>query len=913
MSDETSYGGAAAAAPGSTVATWLSAIKRAQRDQDVWNKRCEKIRKRYLAEGSQTTQKRKFAMLWSNMEVLKPSTYAKPPKPVCEDRWKSGDVLTRLASMALERTLTFQAEALNYDRCLKSVRDDYLLYGRGVPRVRYYPVLEEAAIETGVEDSPQQIEAAKRSPAGPGEQVAAYGDTAQSHGQGGGEQEEGYGLGDGDPGRAEAAPTETLKMEHLCWDFVQRQDLIHPICRTWTELPWLSYRAFLTRGELIKRFGKKVGSKVQLTAKAGKTSDREDRTESAEDKATVYEIWNKVEGKVLWISDGYPEPLEEGAPYLKLDGFFPSPEPAYGTVATDSLIPTPEFIYYQDQAQEIDDLTARIASLTDSLKLVGFYPAGPQGEGAPEIERAVKPGFENKMVAVKSWAAFTEGGKNGVPIVFLPIEVVIEIIRGCIELRKQLVEDVYQITGISDIMRGQSEASETATAQGYKAQFGSIRMHERQGEMARVARDLVRMGSEVICSTFDISTILRCANLQLPSRADIAAEQAQAQAAQAQWQIAAHQATLEGAQPPPAPPPAQLQGPTVEDLAEFLKDQVAVRMRVDIEVDSTIQADEQAEKAARTEFITATSQFITAWGPIVQASPEAGPLAGQLLLFGARGFRTARELQGTIEQFVERMEQSLAQPKQPQVDPTEQAKLELVKQQGQNAQEAHGQKMQADAQKHQQDMALLRQKGALEIASKKLDIAAKDQSHRHEVEKAQLGITAQKDANAFAHEQHGRTIQAADADQQRKHADAREQSQLRHHDAHEVTRLRHQEAEQNSRLKLQEAEQTARLKAQAADGDSIRKNADARETSALKQADAKHTSDLKQKDAEHTASLKQRASDAEVADTALPQLEELRKLIEEALAEKAKPAKPRKITITGRDAKSGRVSHAEVD
>jgi hypothetical protein len=43
----------------------------------------------------------------------------------------------------------------------------------------------------------------------------------------------------------------------------------------------------------------------------------------------------------------------------------------------------PDFIFYQDQCDEIDALTKRIAALTDSLKLVGFYPGGPQGEGFP--------------------------------------------------------------------------------------------------------------------------------------------------------------------------------------------------------------------------------------------------------------------------------------------------------------------------------------------------------------------------------------------------------------------------------------------------------------------------------------------------------------------------------------------------
>ena len=51
------------------------------------------------------------------------------------------------------------------------------------------------------------------------------------------------------------------------------------------------------------------------------------------------------------------------------------------------------------------------------------------------------------------WAAFSDGAKGGAPIVWLPVDQVGEILKGCVELRKQLIDDVYQLTGISDIIR----------------------------------------------------------------------------------------------------------------------------------------------------------------------------------------------------------------------------------------------------------------------------------------------------------------------------------------------------------------------------------------------------------------------------------------------------------------------------
>ena len=283
---------------------------------------------------------------------------------------------------------------------------------------------------------------------------------------------------------------------------------------------------------------------------------------TVESKATIWEFWDKEAQKVCWIAKGYPTVLESGEPYLKLTGFFPCPKPAFGTITTDSLAPIPDYVYYQDQAEEIDVLTARIGALQQALKLVGFYPGGPQGEGSPEIERALTPGFENKMIAVKSWAAFTEGSGSKAPIVWLPIENVIVILKSCIELRKQLIEDIYQIIGISDIMRGDGEKDETATAQSIKAQFGSTRIRERQQELARFSRDITRMLAEIICTTFEPDTLLKMANMKLPTEQELfMMRQQQMLAMQAQQAAQAQMLPPQGM--PPAMPPQAPMGPAI--------------------------------------------------------------------------------------------------------------------------------------------------------------------------------------------------------------------------------------------------------------------------------------------------------------------------------------------------------------
>ncbi len=348
------------------VATWLDAIERAERDQQPYQQRCDRILKRYLFEGANKTA-RQFQILWANQEILRPAVYAKRPNPVVQSRFKDGDPVARLASQLLERTLDVQFDLGDYDHAFRLVRNDYLLFARGVPRIRY-----EAEFEIAEDDSETSDEGS----------AGAADPTADPGGD------------DSDPTEdaTPAEPQERLKAEHVKLDFVHRRDLIHPQARQWMEVPWVAYRAFLSRRELQDRWPK-LAKAIVLDAKGDDSSREEGRNpgDSAQDKATIFEIWDKVNRRVLWIAKGFPDVLEEGPPYLTLTGFFPSPRPAYGTVG-DKLNPVPDFVFYQDQADEINKLTARIDALSDALKLVGFYEAGPWGGGAPARARGEEAG-----------------------------------------------------------------------------------------------------------------------------------------------------------------------------------------------------------------------------------------------------------------------------------------------------------------------------------------------------------------------------------------------------------------------------------------------------------------------------------------------------------------------------------------
>src|SRR5688500_18936903 len=135
----------------------------------------------------------------------------------------------------------------------------------------------------------------------------------------------------------------------------------------------------------------------------------------------------------------------------------------------------------------------------------GFYASG-SGDLAEAVEAAMKRNDQNALLVPVANFAALGGTALKDSIVWLPVTEVASTIRELILLRRQLIDDVYQLTGLSDIMRGATEPQETATAQELKSQYGSIRIRERQGELVRFARDLTRIAAEIMAENFTVHT-----------------------------------------------------------------------------------------------------------------------------------------------------------------------------------------------------------------------------------------------------------------------------------------------------------------------------------------------------------------------------------------------------------------------
>lgn len=660
------------------VGPYLDVIRAYEKAAQKWTTQGKKIVKRYLDERSdQNAGRLRYNILWANVETLKPAIYAKTPKPEVERRFLDKDPVGRVASEVLERTLDYYLSATPFGSTMRQARMDYLLVGRGIAWARYVPRFAK---------TPQLTD------------DTAIGDEAE----------------DVASPEDEQAEDETLTWEDVLSDYVHWRDFGHNIARVWEEVNLVWRIVYMTRAQMKERgFADWLTIPLDYVDK-----EMKDAPDSAR-KAAVYECWDKSKRRVYWLSKAHPKFLDERDDFLKLDKFFPCSQPVYATLANESLIPVPDYVEYQDQATELDELTARISALQKAIKAAGVYDASQ-----PAVGRLLSEGVVNELIPVDSWAAMAEKGGLKGAMELLPMEEIAKTLLMLYDARDKVKQDLYEITGMSDIIRGANKASATATSERIKDNYVTMRLSEKQREMQRFARNTIEIMGNIICRHFSDDTIKRVSGVKLLTKME--KEQiGQQQAMQAQMAQAAAQQAHPGGQPapnggqiPPAPaqpsPPPPLPDdvqdmmsePSWDEVLELMRDEPDRSFRIDIETDSTIEMDAGQDRDEAMAFLQAVGGFIQAAKDV---PPGLAPLAGQMLEFGVRKWRVGRSLEGAINKAVEDMEKQAKNPPQPQPDPA----MMKVQQDGQIQQA----KLQSDQQAEQARIQGQQQLEALKLHS----------------------------------------------------------------------------------------------------------------------------------------------------------------------------------------------------
>jgi hypothetical protein len=569
---------------------WMMEFQAARKEVKKWQKQADRIVKRYLDErDSRTEADTRWNLFASNVETLEALLYGKTPSVDVTRRYADPqDDIARVSAQTLQRMLNSDLERNNdgYAAALEYALQDRLLAGMGNVKLRYVVEMEEVPAQEAITDPISGME------------LAPY---VEAH---------------------ERKAHEDVETDYIYWG-----DQLWSPARTFHQVRWWAFRMPMRRDELVRRFGA-IGKQVPLNSKkaSGQGSSSGVGYSSAGDidaerqdpwgRADVWEVWDREHRQVCWFVEGMTEVLDLKTDPLQLEGFWPFPRPMVANATTSKLVPRPDFVLAQDLYDEIDSISTRITLLERAIRVAGVYD-----KKAPAIQRLLTEAAMNELIPVENWAMFEAGGKLEGSIAWFPIEMVVSALGTLREYRNELVSALYQITGMSDIMRGEAQQTATATEQAIKARFGSVRVQRRQDEFARFASDAQRIRGEIICKHFDAETIIERSNINNTPDAQHA-----------------------------------------QEAVEFLQSEFAV-YRIQVKPESVSLTDYAALKQERTEVITSIAAYLQVAGPLMQQAPGSAPYLLQILQWLVAGIRGGSTVESILEQAISQAKKAAEEAK----------------------------------------------------------------------------------------------------------------------------------------------------------------------------------------------------------------------------------------------------------
>lgn len=607
---------------------WLQKIRQAEKREDKWIKDAENAEAAYISDNTGSTHSLpSFNILHSNVETIVPSIINSPPSPDIRPRHGvSDDPLTEV---------------------LKEVSDGF-----------------ERAVNTQIDDNAleEEMEASAQDAfmAGRGIIRVKFDADVQE-------------MVSVEPDGTETPIGEQVINERVIYENVSWRDYREGPAKRWDSVPWICFRHEVSEQERERLENPEF-------AKFYEQNDNVD-----EDKdCTVWEIWDKEKREVLFLIEESGRVLDVKPDPLELAGFFPIVKPVQPITATGKRVPVCPYAIYEKLAKELDDATRRINAVMKGLKVRGAIA----GDG--DIADVIAGADDNEIVTVHNIENIVAAGGLEKAVMWWPVEQAITVLQQLYVQREQIKEAIYEITGISDIVRGQSSSRETATAQQIKTEWGSLRIKKMQKLIQRQARDIIKLTVEIMSRHFSIQAISKAAGMQF--------------------------------------------SPQAQDILA----QPVDHLRIDIETDSTIRADLTKSRGEMAQFLEGTAQFFSTMAPVVQSAPQAaGPLAKMYAAF-ARQFSLGKSAEDALDQFVEMAEQAASQP-QPNPEAEKfQAEMQMKMQelQGKFGLEVEKLKLQA-------------QNLGLDAEVKRADLALKQQELAHKGEQLNLDESkAEMDAAA---------------------------------------------------------------------------------------------------------------------------------------------------------------------
>lgn len=629
----------------SVVQIWLDKISAAREEEHEWRKSAQRAADVYEASKDQSSA---FNIYHANVETIIPALYNSTPIPDVRRRYDPDTIdeaefaglpeeqaqmamqqaqqqiqaeakLHKRVAELTERCLSYSVDQYDFDNVMEDCVRDCTVTGRGVVRVRYVPTI------------------------------------------------------DGDDVHEEALA------ELVPWNRFIRGPGI-----SWEATPFIAFHHDLTR-EQVERL---VDDPARLPALGFHSSREDDEGEPKPkpDKGVLktletFEIWDRVNKSVLFITpQDKNKPLLVERDPLGLSKFFPVPKPLQTVRRLASQVPVCPYDVYEPLIQEINHISRRIASLIKQLRVIGLYDP----KMAPDFER-LRDAEDGLYVPCSDSDQFVQGSGGGLEkaVLHWPVEQIIKVVDALYIQREQIKQTIYEVMGVSDILRGQVDPREKLGQSQIKEQSGSRRLQRSQSEVARLAEDVFVMKGEIMHRKFSPQSLERMSSMRV----------------------------------------------TPEMHQQMRSDMRGYS--INIETDSTVRADMAKYQEELNSFLQGTAQIAQATTSMAPVMPAVVPPMLEVFASFARKFNLGKQGEDALERLSEAAKEPIRQPDDGQAEAAKaeaDARMQEMQVKSQQEAEKHQHDMQlkqADLAIKQQDMAHKREMADLDREMKLFDLHAK--------------------------------------------------------------------------------------------------------------------------------------------------------------------------------------------
>lgn len=712
------------------VALVLKNIKGSQDEARDWIKEVKDAWREYQGENTDGKYRKlefynanNYQRYWADTEIMLPGLYTQTPRTVGRPRFVN-DPVSKTGAIMIQRFAEYLIANDYFDRNMKSTALEFLHASRATARLffesrivkrtkRVYLYEVQAAPESEQGESGESAQQEASEPQQP--QMILVDKNGNEPPQDSVIDEDELGMP-----FYEVEGQEEDSVDPRVYTRPIRFDEIVISCgaRYYDDIWAIGYKITITRKKAARMFGSiidEISNDASDSENVKATSDSKAKPDA--NLFTYWEWWDKeqrdTDNAVSFVHEKLKDKfLRQIKDPYSLRGFFPSPCFVVANERYCDQYPSPDYTQTRDLYEHLHVLMKRMNAITRAIRGIGIYDASKTELSALFTETA-----DGNGIAVANYKDMLANGSVDQLVWFPPYDRLATTLKTLQDVFALAKQELDELRGISDIIRGQSDPNTSATAEKIKRQSLINRQALREQDMDRFVRDIIEMMIDLGLKTFTEN----------------------------QFKEAIGFAYLE-------PEDQQRFG----QAYDMLKDDKSRMVRIDIETDSTRADAEQEDVQAATQFMDAVSKYLQNTVVAVEQNPDVGPLMYKLLQMVMGAFDLGKMAQDELKESFDKIFQKLNNPPKPtppEPSPDTLAKLasnERVAQMKEQFGAANDQlERQLKYQQTQMNFVLKRlgievqaqnNAQANGVASGTLDLAERTEAFNEEVQGAQLNL-----------------------------------------------------------------------------------------------------------------------------------------------------------------------------